>query len=149
MADDILRLQCDLSGALAELDAVEQSVLTAVEKGMAIVVLDTMGEAMRNAPILTGNLRGSGSARINDKPVGHTENNSGSTSVVMDGFAPSGNQIEVHGEVGFDCEYAMEQHENMAYKHPRGGKAKFLEDAVKSKASDYEAVIGECIRGEL
>jgi hypothetical protein len=149
VADEILRISCDLSGALAALDAVEQDVLMAVEKGMAVVTLDTMGEAMRNAPILTGNLRGSGSARINNRPVGHTENDNGSTSVVDDGFVPVGNTIEVHGEVGFDVEYAMDQHENLAYRHPRGGKAKFLEDVIKEKSSDYEAVIGECVRGEL
>ena len=149
MSDDILRLKCDLSAALAGLEEAEASILRSIEKGMAVVVLDTLGESMRNAPILTGNLRGSGSARINGQQVGHTTNSDGSNSVETDAYSPKGTETIVRGEVGFDCEYALVQHEHIEFNHPRGGKAKFLEDTLKEKSGDYEAVIGECIRGEL
>lgn len=146
---DILRFKCDLSKALEGLDLAEEQVLMAAERGVAVAVLDTLGEAARNAPILTGNLRGSGSARINGRPVGYTSNSGGTTGMNQSVFRPSGDNPRIQGEVGFDCEYAAEQHEVMAYNHPRGGKAKYLEDVLKEKAGDYVEIIGECVRGAL
>jgi len=39
--------------------------------------------------------------------------------------------IEV--ETGFGTEYAVKQHENLGYRHPRGGQAKYLETALKQR----------------
>lgn len=146
---DVLRFKCDLSKALEGLDLAEQHIMMAAERGVAVAVLDTMGEAARNAPIKTGNLRGSGSARINGRPVGYMSNSGGSTTMNQSQFRPTGDNPKIVGEVGFDCEYAAEQHEELAYNHPRGGKAKYLEDVLKEKSGDYVNVIGECVRGAL
>lgn len=123
--------------------------MMAAEKGMAVATLDLLGEGMRNAPILTGDLRGSGSARINGRPVGHTVNDNGSNALVTDTFRATGTSPIIHGEVGFDLKYAMNQHETMHYKHPRGGKAKFLEDPLKEKSDKYVDIIGQAVRGVL
>jgi hypothetical protein len=148
-SDGVLSISCDISEALGFLEEAERTVMVAAEKGMAVATLDLLGEGMRNAPILTGDLRGSGSARVNGRPAGHTENNNGSNEVVNDSFKPTGLSTILHGEVGFDLEYAMNQHESMHYKHPRGGKAKFLEDPLKQKSDQYVGIIGDAVKGVL
>lgn len=40
-------------------------------------------------------------------------------------------------EVGFRAEHAAAVHEDLNDEHPRGGKAKFLEDNVKAIAPEY------------
>ena len=39
--------------------------------------------------------------------------------------------------VGYSLDYAMEQHENLEYNHPNGGKAKFLEDPFNANVEKY------------
>jgi len=36
-------------------------------------------------------------------------------------------------ETGFGTEYAVKQHEELRYRHPRGGQAKYLEAALKQR----------------
>ena len=43
--------------------------------------------------------------------------------------------------VGYSLPYAMRQHEELNYSHPRGGKAKFLEDPFRSNIRRYERFI--------
>lgn len=70
---------------------------------MRDVSLDLQRRAVRRAPVDTGNLRGSGSSRVERRG------------------------LTITGIVGFAAEYAVEQHERLDYNHPRGGEAKFLE----------------------
>lgn len=37
-------------------------------------------------------------------------------------------------EVGFGTEYAVAQHETLGYRHPRGGEAKYLANAMTAQA---------------
>jgi hypothetical protein len=46
--------------------------------------------------------------------------------------APSGDGARTSVETGYGTVYAVAQHENTHYRHPRGGEAKFLEHAVQS-----------------
>jgi hypothetical protein len=39
--------------------------------------------------------------------------------------------------VGYDLPYAMKQHEELGYNHPKGGKAKYLEDPFNENAERY------------
>lgn len=46
--------------------------------------------------------------------------------------APSGSGARTDVEAGYGTVYAVAQHENTHYKHPRGGEAKYLEHAVQA-----------------
>lgn len=46
----------------------------------------------------------------------------------------------LRGEVEVNQHYALEQHENMNYEHPRGGGPKYLSEPLMNKA---EAYLGE------
>jgi len=49
----------------------------------------------------------------------------------------SGSSVEVVLHYGSaSVPYALVQHENLDYKHPRGGKAKFLEDPLNAWGED-------------
>ena len=61
------------------------------------MVLD---EAIRQAPLDTGDLKNSGKIYENPKST----------------------------RIAFEAPHAMIQHENLEYNHPKGGKAKYLED---------------------
>jgi hypothetical protein len=39
--------------------------------------------------------------------------------------------------VGYGLPYAMKQHEELGYNHPKGGKAKYLEDPFNENADRY------------
>lgn len=42
---------------------------------------------------------------------------------------------EIVAEVGFGTEYAVAQHEGLTFNHPRGGEAKFLENAINERSA--------------
>ena len=83
---------------------------------------DLQGKSQRQAPIDTGDLRSSASTTVDVK---------------------TGN---VKGEVGFNEEYALDQHESLEYNHPRGGNAKYLEGPLKENQSRYIKQISEALR---
>lgn len=86
---------------------------------------DLLGQAQREAPVEEGTLRGSGSARVID--VGG----------------------KIVGEVSFDTVYAARQHEEVTWRHPKGGKAKYLEDPLKAMAPRYLAALAAAVRKAL
>jgi hypothetical protein len=45
---------------------------------------------------------------------------------------PAGEGAKATVEIGYGTVYAVPQHENLSFKHPRGGEAKFLEKAVNA-----------------
>jgi hypothetical protein len=45
--------------------------------------------------------------------------------------------------VGYSLPYALRQHEELGYRHPKGGKAKYLEDPFNENAHRYIRYIGE------
>lgn len=103
-------------------------------KGITDVALDLLSKAVQLAPVDTGDLRGSGSATVNGVEVARGSG-SGSTGIV--GAAPEGDADEVWAEVGFSAEYAYVQHENLAYNHPKGGQAKYLEKPFVENTEKY------------
>lgn len=72
--------------------------------------LEIEREATRRAPVEFARLRGSAYT------VPPTEKN-------------------ITSETGFGTEYAAAQHEGLTFQHPRGGEAKYLENAVNMRAS--------------
>lgn len=89
---------------------------SAVKKELKIITLDLQGKAQKLAPVDTGDLKGSAFAEI-------------------DGL---------NGTVGFTEPYALRQHEEVGYRHPKGGEAKYLETPYKENAGKYaDAIIAE------
>lgn len=77
-----------------------------------------------------------GNAEIDDalKAVLETSQSSENVPVLDDVLRPSGyvnGPLEVGPiakfAIGYDTHYALLQHENLDFNHPRGGRAKFLE----------------------
>lgn len=80
-------------------------------------------EAVNEAPIDTGTLRRSGTV---------TE-------------APQENTVYV----SFNTPYARRQHEDLTLNHPRGGKAKYLEDPFKRNAKKVERLVAQRVKAAL
>jgi hypothetical protein len=51
--------------------------------------------------------------------------------------------------VGFYTPYAAKQHEAIHFKHPRGGHAKFLENALKAELARFDNVVAAEVRARL
>ena len=83
---------------------------------------DLQGKSQRQAPVDTGDLRGSASTTVDVKLT------------------------KVVSEVGYNEEYALDQHEKLEYKHPRGGNAKYLEGPLKENQSRYIKEISAALR---
>jgi hypothetical protein len=77
---------------------------------------ELLERAKAEVPVLTGQLRDSGHIR-------------------------PGPDIDGTGtyEVVFDTPYALKQHEAQHFEHPKGGKAKYLEDPLKEMLPRFEA----------
>jgi hypothetical protein len=69
-----------------------------------------LGEAQRRAPVKEGTLRGSGRAEL-------VVEGDGATTLIS-----------------FNTPYAARQHEETEWEHPKGGEAKYLENAIKAFA---------------
>lgn len=94
-------------------------------KAFTEVVLNMTADAIQDAPVDLGDLRGSGFAEINGTKV--AKGNTNGTITVQNEANPKNN---FEGIIGFTEPYALKQHEELEYQHPKGGKAKYLEDAV-------------------
>ena len=156
-----------LDDAIAKLNAKlgEIDGLTAEE--VRTVGLAVLGQAVRNAPVDTGDLRRSGTlawgedvtltaATVNkggkDVPVygvsgageliarGINAGDQGGVEIVDGGDIPEGTKPIV--TIGFGVPYAAVQHERDDFDHPKGGRSKFLQQAVQ----DMSDMLPEAIR---
>ena len=149
-----------LDDAIAKLNAKlgEIDGLTAEE--VRTVGLAVLGQAVRNAPVDTGDLRRSGtlawgadvaltattakSASGKDVPVygvsgageliarGINAGDQGGVEIVDGGDIPEGAKPIV--TIGFGVPYAAAQHERDDFDHPKGGRSKYLQAAVQDAA---------------
>jgi len=125
-----------------------QRVRKALVRGMTEITEDLLGRAMRDAPVDEGTLRGSGHATVYvDGKVVARSGFEGAAPTP--GVARAGMAGAVVGEVGFDQPYARIQHERLDYRHPKGGKAKYLEDNLKDQATRYGDHLADSVRGAL
>lgn len=97
----------------------------ATREGVEDVALDLQNKAVSLAPIDTGDLRRSGYTTFEQ---------------TADGYI---------GEIGFGTDYALAQHENLEYRHPRGGQAKYLEQPFKENLSRYVRHIKDKAKGAI
>ena len=140
-------------------------VRAAAARGMTEVTEDLLGRAMRDAPVDEATLRASGTAvvYVDGKPVSRagTQAFAADTGEAVSRRALAGRAGEVGvrveagplaaegplgdsvlGVVGFNMPYALAQHERLDYNHPKGGKAKYLEDNLTGQADRYVDHIG-------
>lgn len=94
-------------------DEIERRVEERAIQTLELIGADLTGAAGQDAPIEEGTLRGSGSWHIEQTATG--------AQVV----------------VTFSTPYAARQHEELEYRHPRGGKARYLGDQVKARVPRY------------
>jgi len=106
----------------AVLKSIPEKAKEAAVKQLKIDMLDLQGKARDKAPVLTGDLKGSA--------------DSGASAAVTG----------VEGFVSFDTPYATRQHEDMDYKHPNGGQAKYLEQPLKENIGTYAENMGKAIK---
>jgi len=118
-------------------------VMTHATQGMIENTEDLLGRAMRDAPLDEGTLRGSGNAAVYIQ--GKAVARSGFAEVGDEAIGPEIRQIiegggghNIVGVVGFNTPYALAQHERLDYQHPKGGKAKYLEDNLKEHERQYQ-----------
>lgn len=57
---------------------------------------------------------------------------------------PTGNPPRV--ELGYGTVYAFRQHEELTWRHPRGGEAKYLEKAAQSVSPEAGALVAGWVR---
>jgi hypothetical protein len=135
--DGLAELEKNFDKALKEMGVINNKAFTDV-------VLDLLGKSVPLAPVDEGDLRGSGSATINGTTVA-TGNKEGEIDI-------KGNASDeeiMGGEVGFSAEYAATQHEHLEFKHPKGGKAKYLEDPFKANSQKYIDHIAQANKDHL
>lgn len=84
---------------------------------------DLLGRSVPDAPLRTGELRGSG--------------------VVMDPEHRADGGVDV--VVAFTARHAAVQHEREDYAHPRGGKAKYLEANLLAMSPRYAQAIAASV----
>lgn len=89
----------------------------AAERAVRMIGERVLGEAQRDAPIEEGTLRAGGELEV---------------TRTLDA---------VTAEVSFNEIYAARQHEELAWRHPLGGKAKYLEDPVRAAAPLLERAL--------
>lgn len=89
---------------------------------LTVIGEDLLGRAQREAPVEEGTLRGSGQVEVVEDHEG------------------------AHVEVTFSTVYAARQHEEVTWKHPKGGKAKYLEDPLKEMSASYVAALAAAVR---
>ena len=79
---------------------------------------EVFDESQRQVPVFSGNLRDSGSL----------------------------NQFGTRITITYSAPYAAIQHENLNFKHPNGGKAKYLEDPYREITSNVNAKLSQKIK---
>lgn len=97
----------------------------AVEREINDIATDVLAEAKRQVPVDKGMLRRSGT-----KEVGWR-----------------GDRITA--TISFNTPYAAIQHEDTSFRHPRGGKAKYLEDPLKAEAPKMRSRLNAAFRRAL
>lgn len=114
----------------------------AIEKELKTVALDLQGKAQMLAPVMTGDLRGSAFAVVGKVMAAEPLADSDPKSIRGD--IPKAENLEAI--VGFSEPYALRQHEETGYRHPKGGQAKYLETPYKQNRDRYVKYIQEEIR---
>ena len=102
----------------------EEAGLKALRTGAEAILT----EAIDETPIDTGTLRRSGTVTVGALPDGAQVYAAAESGTEMKDAFPGVAGKEKAVYISFNTPYARRQHEELGYQHPRGGKAKYLED---------------------
>lgn len=114
----------------------EEAGLKALRTGAEAILT----EAIDEAPVDTGTLRRSGTVTVGKLPDGARVFEAAEAGNEMKDAFPEKIGKEKAVYISFNTPYARRQHEELGYNHPRGGKAKYLEDSFnrnKKKVLKY------------
>ena len=89
------------------------------ERGLRVIGNDLQSRVVPEIPVEEGTLRGSAHVEIVRTPT--------SVSMIF----------------SVDQPYAARQHESLGFHHPKGGKAKFIEDPFKQMLPRYTAALAK------
>ena len=95
-----------------------EEIKQAIHNELKVVAADLQGKAQKLTPVDTGDLQGSAYSEVEN----------------------------LEGTVGFTEIYALRQHEEMDYNHPKGGQAKYLEQPYKENMQKYIDDIANAIK---
>jgi hypothetical protein len=93
-----------------------------VDNRLLECALDLKDRSVQEAPVDTGDLRGN--CAVSSPISGHSTTR---TTV----------------EIGYSLPYAIVQHEALEFRHPEGGKAKYLEDPYNANKEKYLQHVGK------
>lgn len=129
-----MKLRVEMSGAPTMRRLLRQLSDPAVMAKVAGEALHRAGEAIiaeakRRVPVDTGVLRDSG-------------------YVLQPQMTPDGVVVEI-GFGGPGAEYAIIVHEDLTMRHPSGGQAKYLESAIRDRASQTGRILADGVRRAL
>lgn len=110
-------------GALA--DSVGDEIEAAARQTLELVGLDLQGRSQRDAPVEEGTLRGSASHSVIETSTG---------AIVV---------------VSFATPYAARQHEEITWKHPKGGRSKYLEANLKLMLAVYRDALRDSVAAAI
>jgi len=102
----------------------EKAGLKALRTGAEAILTNAIDEA----PVDTGTLRRSGTVTVGSKADGGQVYAAAEAGTEMKDAFPGETGKEKAVYISFNTPYARRQHEELGYQHPRGGKAKYLED---------------------
>lgn len=105
------------------LKVVNQKARAAAARGLALAMEHLLTESRKQVPIEEATLERSGTAVVDEQ--------------------------NLIGAVSYDTEYAVRQHEELAWQHDAGRKAKYLEDPHREEASTMQAIVAAQIRRTL
>lgn len=97
-------------------------ILRAIEREMTDIATDLLAEAKRQTPREKSTLVRSGRKdvrRIGDR---------------------------IEARISFNTPYAARQHEELSYRHPRGGNAKYLERPLRAMVPEFERRLAAAMR---
>jgi hypothetical protein len=146
-----------LDEVLVKLNKAIHEIEGKVQKGLTLAMLEVKGKSMSDTPVDVGNLRGSHYLVTGDGTVS-TENSflpdkRGKTQVGTEHrphVNAAANNAKSKGkpfaEVGCSAYYAESVHENLEARHVTG-KAKFLEDAIKTNSSKILSTVKRFAKG--
>ena len=112
-------------------------------EGLVRSAEDLLGKSQRRAPVEEGTLRASAALTL---IVNGTRYEGAGAHAAAQGavraLARAGAPVKLDTEISFNTVYAARNHEELDWKHPLGGEAKYLERPLLENAGRYGSIIG-------
>jgi hypothetical protein len=125
---------------LANLMQIGLNTREGAKRGLIETAKSIMTESVMQCPIDTG-------AMVTSEYIQEPIEGLGEVSIT---FGYGGPNDKLNTKTGkMVNEYVLEVHENLQQNHPKGGKAKFLEDPISAYQLSFLDTVAEAIRIEL